>query len=260
MSTVIVNYGGGTNSTAMLVEALNRGEQVDAIVMADTGSERPGTLEYTRRFSAWLQARGYPKIIVTRWIRRDGTFLPLHEWCERFTSLPSRAFGLSGCTSKWKQQPVDKAVRALPCVVEAHGRGERVQRWIGYDADEPGRAERMQARRAGDELFVWRSPLVEWDMGRDECVDVIMAAGLPLPGKSACWLCPSMKRHEIDALREDHPDLLARALAIEETADIDRSRIRGLGGSLNWKEYLQQPRLFTGRRPVESACGCFDGD
>jgi len=256
----ILNYGGGTNSTALLTEAVKRSIPLDGIVFADTGSEMPGTLEYVAQMSRWLQARGYPSVSVVRWVRQDGTFLPLHEWCERFKSLPSRAFGFSGCTSKWKQQPADRWVKAHSAVKAAHERGERVERWIGYDADEPGRMQRMQAARSGDPLYTWRAPLVEWDMGREECIEAITAAGLCRPGKSACWLCPSSKRHEIDRLRDDHPDLLARALAIEAAADIDRSRIKGLGGSLSWSEYLRQPKLFTGRRPVEDACGCWDGD
>ena len=35
----IVSYGGGTNSTAMLVGLWERGERPDAIVFADTGGE-----------------------------------------------------------------------------------------------------------------------------------------------------------------------------------------------------------------------------
>ena len=39
------------------------------------------------------------------------------------------------------------------------------------------------------------------------------AAGLPQPGKSSCFFCPSMKREEIMLLKEQHPDLYARAIA-----------------------------------------------
>ena len=96
-------------------------------------------------------------------------------------------------------------------------------------------------------------------MGREECVAVIRAAGLCQPGKSSCWLCPSMKKHEIDALAEDHPALLKRALAIEANADVDRSKVPGLGRSLVWAEYLKQPKLFASVRVPDEACGCFDG-
>jgi len=256
---LVVNYGGGTNSTALLVEAHRRGVRPDLIVFADTGSERPETYAYLDYMDGWLASVGFPAIDRVRWVRKDGTFLPLHEWCEKFVSLPSKAFGLPGCTVKWKQQPADKYITHHECVQAAWGRGEKVERWIGYDADEPGRAQRMEAARSRDTQWIWRSPLVEWDMGREECIETLRAAGLRLPGKSSCWLCPSMKKHEIDALAEDHPQLLQRALEIEAAAKVDRTKVPGLGRSLNWAEYLKQPKLFASVRPPEEACGCFDG-
>jgi hypothetical protein len=256
---LVVNYGGGTNSTALLVEAERRGVRPDLIVFADTGSERPETYAYLDYMDRWLASVGFPTIERVRWVRKDGTFLPLHEWCEKFASLPSKAFGLPGCTVKWKQQPADKYIAQHAGVRSAWAQGRAVERWIGYDADEPQRHERMQAARMDDTKWVWRSPLIEWDMGREECVAALRSAGLRLPGKSACWLCPSMKKHEIDALSEDHPSLLQRALAIEAAADVDRSKVAGLGRRLNWAEYLKQPKLFASVRAPEEACGCFDG-
>lgn len=35
--TMMVSYGGGTNSTAMLIGMVERGERPDAILFADTG-------------------------------------------------------------------------------------------------------------------------------------------------------------------------------------------------------------------------------
>ena len=267
----VLNYGGGTNSTALAVLAVNLGLPLDIIVFADTGSERPETIEYVSMFSAWLVEQGYPPVTVVRWIRVrgdwKGRFIPLHEWCEHFETLPSRAFGLSGCTSKWKQQPVDKHLRAHPLVVAEHLAGRRVERWIGYDADEPSRFERMQRKNPAGDLWAWRAPLVARDLGREECVQLIEGAGLSLPGKSACWLCPAMRKPEIDALSEQHPSLLARALRIESTAiRVGNVRTRkGLGGRLNWSEYVNrrctaqpQQKMFPST-DIEGACGCFDG-
>ena len=65
----IVSYGGGTNSTAMLIEMVRLEEQCDAIVFADTGGERPETYAHVAEFSAWLQERGYPAITT---VQNDG--------------------------------------------------------------------------------------------------------------------------------------------------------------------------------------------
>ena len=57
---------------------------------------------------------------------------------------------------------------------------------------------------------------MEWGWDRNRCIQEIRDAGLPLPGKSSCFFCPSMKRREIRTLYHRYPDLLARALAIED--------------------------------------------
>ena len=40
--------------------------------------------------------------------------------------------------------------------------------------------------------------MLRW--GRDDCVAAIARVGLPQPGKSACFFCPSSKKHEIITL------------------------------------------------------------
>lgn len=267
---IVVNYGMGTNSTAMLVEATRRGIIVDLIVAADTGDEFKRTYRYCQDFSSWLVAHGQPFVTMTRWTRQDGSFVPISALCMARKELPSKAYGLSGCTSKWKQQPIDKLVKAHVAVQAAWSRGELVERWIGYDAGEPERSERMLAKnpqptriRNGKvetlPRWRWRTPLVEWDMGRDECIKAIQDAGLPLPGKSACFHCPSTTKRELDRMVIEEPEALQRALAIEDNARPGLTSVKGLGRRFSWREYLE------GRAPVDSGdapdieCGCFDG-
>jgi hypothetical protein len=57
--------------------------------------------------------------------------------------------------------------------------------------------------------------------------------------KSACFFCPASKKHEIVWLQEHHPDLLARALAIEDNARPNLTSVKGLGRSFPWRDYLQ---------------------
>lgn len=269
---IVANYGMGTNSTALLVEATNRGIVLDLIAASDTGDEFRRTYDYCRMFSEWLVAHGQPPVTMTRWERKDGSFIPISALSLARKELPSKAYGLSGCTSKWKQQPVDRLVRNHLDVQLAWARGELVERWIGYDADEPSRAERMLAknpqptRKRGGVIEVvnrwqWRCPLVEWDMGRDECIAVIDAAGLPRPGKSACFHCPSTKKHEIDRMAVEEPEMLARALEIEDAARStgELRNVKGLGRSFAWRDYLEG-RAADAVDTVEEECGCYDGE
>lgn len=264
---IVVNYGGGVNSTALLLEALRRDIQPDLVVFADTGSEMPHTYEYLKMFGEYLGNFGIAVEVVRRMYSNAprneewaGTFVPLHVWCEHYATVPSRAFGLSGCTDKWKQRPADMFIRNHPMVQEALARGEKVERWIGYDADEPRRAARMAEKKADDPHYVWRAPLIEWDMGRKECLAVIAEEGLPSPGKSSCWMCPSMRKGEIDALGQQYPDLLNAALRMERVAIAEGSLASraGLGGRLNWNAYRAGNKAQP--QPEEQGCGCYDGD
>ena len=266
---LIINYGGGTNSTALLTEAVRRGIFPDVILFADTGSERPETYAYLDVMQDYLARVHFPPIQVLRWIRSQaphtGEFIALHDWCEAGETLPSKAFGLSGCTTKWKQQPLDKHVRTLPSAQATWARGDKVTRWIGYDADEPERATRMFEKNPEPEKYTWRAPLVEWDMGRVECVESIRAAGLPQPGKSSCWMCPSMTAAEVRRLGVDHPQLLARALRMESAAvragkigGSGKGTRKGLGGRMNWTEMLAGSAEQAPSEDV--ACGCYDGE
>lgn len=48
--------------------------------------------------------------------------------------------------------------------------------------------------------------------------------------------CPSMKREEIMLLKEQHPDLYARAIAIEDNARPRLEKVKGLGRNYAWKD------------------------
>lgn len=79
-------------------------------------------------------------------------------------------------------------------------------------------------------------PLMEWGWDREACIRTIEAAGLPQPGKSSCFFCPSMRAEEIIDLRERYPDLFRRALALEDNARANLKTVRGLGRNYSWKE------------------------
>lgn len=56
----IVGYGGGTDSTAMLVGLWQRQVPVDLILFADPGGEQPHTYEYLEIMERWLLEHGMP--------------------------------------------------------------------------------------------------------------------------------------------------------------------------------------------------------
>lgn len=243
----VVSYGGGTNSTAMLVGMEDRGERPDAILFADTGGERPEIYEYVAMFSAWLVTRGFPAIETVRKVGRT-----LEEDCIERKALPSVAYGFKSCSDHYKIRPQLAWLKAWAPAMDAWARGEKVVKCIGFDADEPYRA----AGKTGDDRFTNRYPLIEWDIGRPGCVDLIAWAGLPQPGKSSCFFCPNSKPQEILALS---PELKARALRME---DGHETGVKGLGRSWSWRNLIDsdaaQIKLFP-EPSGEMPCGCVDG-
>lgn len=133
---------------------------------------------------------------------------------------------------------------------------------IGLDAGEEHRLTWAQTTVGKGKLsreawldqhfFHYWYPLMEWGYDRDHCKQIIRTAGLPVPMKSACWFCPASKKQEIVWLQEHHPDLLARALAIERNAQDSLTSVKGLGRSFSWHDYLERLNdlpLFGRRNP-----------
>lgn len=242
----IVSYGAGTNSTAMLIKMVERSEVVDAITFADTGGELPETYAYLDMFGAWLTERGYPEITRVRVESRT-----LEEDCLIRKTLPSVVFGFKTCSLRFKAEPQQKFVNNYQPAKDAWARGEKVVKCIGFDADEPNRAKFDE-----DKKYKWRYPLIEWDMGRAECVETIKAAGLELPGKSACYFCPNSKPHEILRLPREYQD---RAIAMERNAEM--TKMYGLGRLWKWEDLLRADRAQMDLFKCNTAmpCDCFDG-
>lgn len=259
--TWFLNMGGGDNSRALGLKFIELGvKPPSAIYFADTGGESSKTYQNLQIYSELLVSLGFPPVETLRWIRKRGQnagrFVSLEEQCLTRNELPSLAYGNKGCSVKRKGQVVDAAVKAHPDAVAAFDRGEQVIRVLGYDADEPHRWNRSK----DDKFFKWIAPLVEWDMGREECVELILKYGLE-PGKSACIFCPARKNHEILEMAKNRPEDMARCLAIEDGA-INKDPAFGLGGrNRKWRTLIEQADrqqdIFS-EYGFDIACGCYD--
>lgn len=254
---IAVAYGAGTNSTAMLVEMHKRGIRPSVITFADTGAELPETYAYVAMFSAWLVERGLPEIVTVRKVRANGEILTLEQECLDRGNLPSIAYGFKTCSQKYKGEPQDKYMNNHPACVAHWASGGKVTKMIGYDA-----GEERRARHFSDAKYEVEFPLIEWGMDRDSCIVSILAAGLPLPGKTSCFFCPSSKPKEIRWLKQNHPELLARAVAMEERAADNLTSIKGLGRRWSWKDMteFEGAQLDLFRCDIDVPCGCYDGE
>ena len=252
----IVSYGGGTNSTAMLIECVKRGVKVDLIQFADTGGERPNTYNYLGIFNGWLVAHGMPEITIVKKVRANGDLLTLEQDCIEKQMLPSIAYGFKSCSQKYKIQPQDKFMNNWPPARAEWDAGRKITKFIGYDAGESHRTKKDYS----DNKYEFDYPLVRWGMGRQECIASILDAGLCLPGKSSCFFCPNSRKTEIRHLAEVYPELAERAIAMEKNANL--THISGLGRSFAWGDLLATSDMFGDEFHFtpEMSCDCYDGE
>ena len=197
----MVSYGGGVNSTALLVGLHQHRIPVDLILFADTGAEHPHTQE-----------------------------------CLQSGTLPSMAYGFKRCSLKHKIGPQEKFCNHYPPCRKVWAAGKRVVKFIGYDAGEGYRSDKVLLGDLADPKYSKWYPLMEWRWDRAACQRAIDDAGLPQPGKSSCFFCPSMRAEEIIYLRDHHPDLFRRAIALEDNARPNLKTVQGLGRNYSWKE------------------------
>ena len=249
---LLVAYGGGINSTAMLVGMAERGIRPDAILFADTGGERPETYAYVKTVSDWCVAQGMPAIVTVSNARK---YTSLEDECLSVPTLPSIAYGFKRCSLKWKLDPQEKWATRWPDRVAAGS----YRKAIGYHAGESHRQSRVQFNG-----YTAEYPLREWRWYQEDCLAAVERAGLPKAGKSACFFCPSTKPREILELQERHPDLFERALTIERKARDSGTMqtVKGLGRNWAWEMFVdfQNRQCALPLGDTEAPCGCYDGE
>ncbi len=239
---IVVNYGAGVNSTALVIGLHERGIRPDHIMFADTGGERPETYEHLERFVVWLARAGFPTLTV---VKARRMFPTLEEECLGRNTLPSIVFGFRKCSQQFKIAPQESYCKGWPKYTKA----------IGFDF-----GEQHRALRGDTDTPKYRKwfPLIEWKWGRRECIASIERAGLCVPPKSACFFCQSTTKDEVLELARTAPDLFARAVAMEENAAPGLRTIKGLGRHWSWRELvtLDAAQLRLIPDPPPAPCGC----
>ncbi len=200
---IVLAYGIGVDSTALLVELSARGEPPDLVLTADPGAEKPETYEYQKLIAAWMAARRIPYEVVRYVPRRFKHWPPYYSILANVltnATLPSISLGRHSCSLKWKVAPQDAFLKRWAPAQAAWARGQKVTRLIGYDASPADTRRYAHASAIDDPLFNCRYPLREWNWTRDRCIARIEAAGLPVPPKSSCFFCGAIRPDEVRAL------------------------------------------------------------
>ncbi|MFD4997164.1 phosphoadenosine phosphosulfate reductase [Streptomyces buecherae] len=222
----VISYGGGVQSTALLVLAAQGEIDYPTFLFASVGddSEHPATLAYIEEVAVPYATRAGIDLHQLKRVRRDGSSETLMQRLNRpdTRSIPipvrmaNGAPGRRSCTADFKIRVVGRwlrehgAVAAHPATVG-----------IGISLDEIHRANRR--RREAHEVIEY--PLLDLGLRRDDCERIIAEADLPVPPKSSCFFCPF---RTVDAWRHQRryePELFAQSVRLEETINRRRAAL-----------------------------------
>jgi len=217
----VLSYGGGLDSFAMLLDALARGERPDVAVFMDVADgspaqdgsdpgEWPGTYRHIREVVMPLCAREGIDFV---WI--DSAMHPVRDarsllaWFEQRKQIP-----VSGptriCTTIAKVERFEAwLAKRFP--------GEHVEVWIGFEAGEEARTAKDPNAGKPSAQRQNRFPLQERGLCRCRCVELVKAAGYPVPRKSACVFCPYGSKGDWQTFAKELPEQFERIVKLEDS-------------------------------------------
>ena len=184
----ILSFGGGLQTTALVIMIAKGELEVDEVVFADTGVEKPETYWYIENY--------IEPMLKVPFVKVKSHLGTLYDHCWRQKLLPS--VQTRWCTDKFKIRPIVKHYKGVP-----------VEFIVGFSADEVNRAEKPSR--------MTRSfPLINRGITVTDCVQIIRDYGLPVPLRSSCYFCVYEPYVEYNWLKNNHPELIDKALALEQ--------------------------------------------
>lgn len=247
MTIRTVSYGGGVQSTALLVLAAERRIDYPLFLFSNVGddSEHPATLVYVRDVAmpyaerhgielAELRKRpkGSERTLLQKLMDPDGRSIGIP------VRMATGAPAARHCTADYK-------IRRVAAELKRRGSSadDPATVALGISLDE---YQRMRTE-SGVPWERLAYPLIDLRLTRADCIALIERAGLPIPPKSSCFFCPF---HSLDVWRKqrrDEPELFEKSVALERRINEKRA---ALGKDAVW--------LTDALRPLDEAVGDHD--
>lgn len=202
----VLSYGGGLDSFAMLLDAINRGEKPDVVAFVDVSDPKhldPGEWPSTYRHIAEIvmplcerEGIEFVTIDTTRFPVRDAR--SLFMWLAVRKQIPV-AGPARLCTVIAKVERFEAwAAQTFP--------GECIEVWIGFEAGEEARAAKDPNAGKPSSTRSNRFPPMEGGFCRCRCEALVRSMGFPVPRKSACTFCPYGTKGDWQTLAREQPD------------------------------------------------------
>ena len=270
MRPTLLSFGGGINSTALLLEWVEQGKPLDLVIFADTGTEMPETYEFIDKYVIPFCKKHnihFETVYYTvsdkvagvkkgHWV--EGERVSIYDYYEYQKAVPSMI--KRSCTDKFKISPIEKYIK------QKWGDKNLPLRLIGIDAGESHRAKFIVDPETGKKEKLYEHneyPLLDWGWDREACLDRIKKEGWENPGKSGCYFCPFQSRNNWVRLLEGNPALYDKSMELE----LQAKRFPEFGllqykpKRLDWfkRAIVTQTSLMDFKDDPKIPCDCYDG-
>jgi hypothetical protein len=228
MTIRVFSFGGGVQSTAVLVMSAQGLLPYKQFIFSNVGddSEHPDAINYIRNVAKpYAEANGLEIVEIKRKNRQGQEETLMYDITKesRSINLPvylnvggKGAPGNRNCTEKFKIKPVSKWIKQQGATAD-----NPALVGIGISIDEAGRARDASG-------FPWQRleyPLIAARMNRNDCINVVLKAGLPKPPKSSCYFCPFHTLPAWQELYDKHPDLFQKTVELEQLLNERRAML-----------------------------------
>lgn len=228
----IISLGLGVQSTAMYyMSSMGELPRCDYAIFVDTGKEKKKTIQYLKYLQGWQKENnGIPIIVIREKNLYKDLLNKVNSTQQRFSSIPAYTKNKDGsigmlrrqCTSEYKIEQVDKAIRKILNVKQIIK--QTVHVWKGISLDE---IERLSNPETRWKIHVY--PFCGYETMKDDCrkiesavkktrndiVNWYNAHNLPIPPKSACVFCPYQSEASWYDMKVNEPSDFKAAVLVD---------------------------------------------
>lgn len=216
MSSYVVSLSGGKDSTAMLLQMMERGENIVDVVFFDTGWEYVQMHEHLEQLESFIGRK------ITRLTPRVsfGFWFAQHKVFHRNGNLHRIGLGWPSPSRRWCTKEKTRAIHTYCNALTWQGHDIPIVQCIGFAADEYSRMEEHYAKnKIAYQDF--RYPLIEYRMTEADCLAYCKKRGFHWGGlynvfsRVSCFCCPLQSVENLQDTRKIFPDLWQRMLEME---------------------------------------------
>lgn len=209
-----LSFGGGPPSLALLI--LNAWGEIqpkaELVLFADTGAEKQRTYELMPVYEDWAAEMG---IEFQKTQAHMGSLEDRVNSRKNARRLPIPIFTETGmakriCTVRWKIQACENYLS------RRYGRRAKITAQIAFCWGEAHRNRDARYKRTTN-----RWPLQELPhrLTRQDCIEIIKMAGLPVPPWSACYFCPLQNNARWGELASRFPEDFTKAVEVDNSLE-----------------------------------------